>query len=517
MKNDSTFVSKYNRLIASTLHCFDRVIFKGYLPGLTYLAGLRRFVDGNLKIRRKDFIPWAKEQSQRIVEHAEALARKADRPYVYLQGKQRKEKLASDLLRRSPIAEGLVCVLRCLEHGPSFRLVQGQGRPDFSPDRPLALVFYFYYLDPDLGLIHIRVPTLFPWSIQIAVNGHDYLAQQMVRAKLGFVQEDNVFVELDDPAKAQELSDGFSGEDWPKRLTAVARVVLPRAPKGLGGWDHHWVTDQAEQACDVLFKSRAALGQVYPRLVDHAALSFKAPDILGFLGRRLHGRFDGEVLTECKKDRLPGMRIKHRVKNNWIKMYDKRGLVLRIETVINDPKEFKVRRRCIQGGREVMAWRPMSKGVANLHCCQEKARAANDRYLAALCAAEEPPESIDDLHRLGEPCRRGDRSYAGFNPARAGDMALFACLCQGAYLLNGFRNQDIRGAIFSGEAGAREEKRRKSAAVGRILKRLHVRGLLLKIPHSRRWHLSARGRELLTELMRAHHHFIDYPSHSLAA
>jgi hypothetical protein len=160
--------------------------------------------------------------------------------------------------------------------------------------------------------------------------------------------------------------------------------------------------------------------------------------------------------------------------------------VLRIETVINDPKEFKVRRRCIQGGQEVMAWRPMSKGVANLYCYQEQTRAANGRYLAALCAAEEPPQSIGDLHRLGESCRRGARSYAGFNPACAGDMALFACLCQGAYLLHGFRNHDVRGTLFPDQTGDAQEKRRKSAAVGRILKRLHVRGLLIKIPHSRR-------------------------------
>ncbi|HEY4328430.1 MAG TPA: hypothetical protein VGN88_01740 [Phycisphaerae bacterium] len=517
MKNDTTFLSKYNHCVVSRLHCFDRVIFKGYLPGLTYLAGVRQFVDVHLKIRRKDFMAWAKVQSQHIVEHAQTLAQKANRPYLYLQGRQRKEKLVSDLLRESPVAQGLVCVLRCLEHCPSFRLVQGRGRPDFAPTRPPALVFYFYYLDPDLGLIHIRVPTLFPWSIQIAVNGHDYLAQRMIQAKLGFVQKDNVFVELDDPAKAQQLSDDFAGENWPKRLTALTRHVLPVAAKGLDAWDHHWVIDQAEHACDVIFKSRAKLAEVYPRLIDHAALFFKAPDILGFLGRRLHGRFDGEVLTDCKKDRLPGMRIKHRVKNNWIKMYDKQGLVLRVETVINDPKEFKVRRRRIRDGQSVMDWCPMNKGVANLYAYQEQCRAANNRYLAALAAAEEPPQNAGDLHRLGEPCRCGDRFYAGFNPARAGDMSLFAGLCQGAHLLQGFRNQDIRGTLFSTPTTDPREKRRRSAAASRILKRLHVRGLLLKIPHTRRWHLSARGRQLFTELLRAHHNFMRYPAHSLAA
>jgi hypothetical protein len=517
MNTTHAFLVKYNGSIAGRLSCFDRVVFKGYLPGLTYLAGLRQFVDRDLGIRRIDFMPWAKEHSQAIVEHARTLAEKAGRPYVYLKGQQRKEKVAWDLLRSSRISEGLVCVLSCLEHCPSFRLKQAKGRPDFSPCRPPALVFYFYFLDADLGLLHIRVPTLFPWSIQIAVNGHDYLAQQMLHQGLGFTQEDNVFVELDDPVKAQQLADGFARENWPRRLTALTRGVLPPAPKALERWDHHWVIDQAEYSCDVLFHSKAALAELYPRLIDHAVLYFKAPDILGFLGRRLHTRFDGEVLTDCKKDRLPGMRIKHRVKTNWIKMYDKRALVLRIETVINDPKEFKVRRQRIRDGQRGMVWCPMNKGVANLYRYQEKAHAANDRYLAALANVHQPPAAAKDLHRLGQSCQHAGRSYAGFNPARSGDLSLFACLCQGAFLLNGFRNRDLRPTLFPSPTTDPHELRRRSAAVGRILKRLHVRGLVLKIPHSRRWHLSPRGQQLLTELLRAHHSFSRYPTHAIAA
>jgi hypothetical protein len=517
MTSQHPFLAKYSGSITSTLNCFDRVIFKGHLPGLTYLAGVRQFVDRTLGLKRKDFMGWAKGQSQRIVAHGQALAQKAGRPYLYLRGHQRKEKLVSDLLRQSPIAEGLVCVLRCLEHSPSFRLVQGQGRPDFSPDRPPALVFYFYYLDPDLGLIHIRVPTLFPWSIQIALNGHDYLAQQMIQARLGFVQEDNVFVQLDNPARAQQLADGLVGENWPRRLSALTRRVLPPAAPGLDRWDHRWVIDQAEYSCDVLFGSPAQLAELYPRLVDHAALCFKAPDILGFLGRRLHTRFDGEVLTECRKDRLPGTRIKHRVKNNWIKMYDKRARVLRLETVINDPREFKVRRRRIRDGQSTMVWCPMNKGVANLYRYQEQAQAANGRYLAALAAAQQPPKEARDLQRLGDSLRHANRSYAGFNPARAGDMFLFACLCQGAYLLQGFRNADLRAALFASPAKDPAEQRRRSAAVGRILKRLHVRGLVQKVPRTRRWLTSPRGRQLLTPLLRAHHAFIAYPAHAQAA
>jgi hypothetical protein len=62
------------------------------------------------------------------------------------------------------------------------------------------------------------------------------------------------------------------------------------------------------------------------------------------LGAWLVTRFDGEVHTHYEDERWFGTRIKHRMKSNWLKMYDKFGLILRVETVINSPKEFWVYR-----------------------------------------------------------------------------------------------------------------------------------------------------------------------------
>jgi hypothetical protein len=515
--NSNFFLSRYNGSIACQLNCFDRVLFKGHIRSIAYPGGLRNFVDKSLGIYRKDFMPWAKLQSQRIIDGAKAMAAEAGKAIVYLRGPHRKERIVQDLLRKQSIADGLVCILSCLEHCPSFRMIRAKSRPDFAPAKPLALVFYFYFLDRDLGLIHVRVPTLFPWSIQVAVNGHDYLAQQMSHARLGFLQEDNAFVELDQPAKAQKLADRFLEEDWVKRLNELARQTLPPLGDVLARYSHYWVIDQAEFASDLIFNSPKHLAGLYPRLLDHAALNFQAQDILSFLGRRLHVRYDGEVLTECRKDRLPGARIKHRARNNWIKMYDKRRRILRIETVINNSKEFKVRRPRLRDGQMVMVWSPMNKGVSNLYRYQQVAMAANQRYLNALAAIQPPPPTAADLHRLGESCQHAGRSYAGFNPARQRDLQLFQSLCCGQHLLHGFRNADIRQDLFSNHACDAKEKSRRSAAVSRLLKRLHVRGLLLKVPHTRRWHLSCRGRELFTGLLRAHRQFSDYPTHAAAA
>ena len=230
--------------------------------------------------------------------------------------------------------------------------------------------------------MHVRLQTWFPYTVQVYVNGHEWLARQMLHQKLGFVQHDNAFTELDKPVVAQRLADRFPKLPWVKILNRWVRRVNPLLGRSwLGKADYYWVIDQAEYSTDVLFQSRAKLAELYPRLLQHALLCFSAQDILTFLGRRLHPRFDGEVLTDCKMDRLPGARIKHRMKNNWLKMYDKFGQILRIETVINQPREFKVRRYRLRAGQRRMRWCPMNKGVANFYRYHAVARAANARYL----------------------------------------------------------------------------------------------------------------------------------------
>src|SRR5262249_15917005 len=160
--------------------------------------------------------------------------------------------------------------------------------------------------------------------------------------RLGVNLQDNAFTALGDPEAAQGLADSFAGLNWTKILDRLARRGNPLMFEGgFRGLGYYWVCDPAGDAPDLVFPGPEALARLCPGLLDHAGVNFSAQDILGFLGRRFHPRFDGEVLTDCQKGRPPGARIKHRVKNNWLKMYDKFGWVLRIEAVINDPREFR--------------------------------------------------------------------------------------------------------------------------------------------------------------------------------
>lgn len=500
------FLQKFAASIVAVLSCFDRVIFKGHLP-FGDDAHLNAYVDGVLKMRRVDFLPWLEQHSQTLVAHAQKLAREQGRPYEYRQGKFKKEKFIQDLIRQDKLDLGLVAVLCVLETCRSVKLFYGQGKPRLAFARRPQRVLYYYWLDANFGLMYLRLQSWFPYTMQVYVNGHDWLAQQMRQWGLGFTQQDNAFVQLDHPARVQQLADKFVKLPWVKQLTAWARKINPllKGRGWLAGQNYYWVTEQAEYSTDILFASRAKLAELYPRLLDHAAVNFSAQDILTFLGRKLHGNFQGEVLTDLKKKRCPGARVKHRVKENWLKMYDKFGLLLRVETVINQPREFRVRRKRLRDGQTVLVWCPMNKGVTNLPSYQKVMRGANERYLEALSVVADPTGSYQSVSHVAESKVSDGRRYAGFNPARRDDVRLFESVLSGDHLLRGLRNAEIRESLCGPVADPRE-RQRQANRVTRLLKRLHVRGLIAKIPRTRRWRVTAHGHQLLGTLVRLHYY-----------
>ncbi|MEO6624655.1 MAG: hypothetical protein ABIN37_07475 [Burkholderiaceae bacterium] len=175
------------------------------------------------------------------------------------------------------------------------------------------------------------------------------------------------------------------------------------------------VAAQAEYSTDVMFKTALGLRELYPRLLSHSTLCFGAKEVMNFLGRKLVGNFRGEVVSDLSSlvcRRVGGSRIKHRVKQNWLKMVDKAGLVLRIETVINNPEEFRVRKQVLRDGKQRAEWVQLPNlggwGVAYLFRYREVSLQANARYLDALAAVDDPTKGKQALQRLThheERCR----------------------------------------------------------------------------------------------------------------
>jgi len=487
------FLSAHGDKITGTISVFDRLIIKGHLP-LGYPQGMEQLLRREGK-PYKDLKNFVLQHSDRIKEHAQELAEQSGRPYEYYNTRIHKERRAREIAERDAVAEGLVCVIAAVEPCRSFRLVFGEGRPRILPARRKCLFLYYYFIDPLLGFLHVRIQTWFPLTIQVYVNGHEWLARQLDARGIGYLRLDNAFLAIDDPSAAQELADDFAHLDWVSVLHGFAGRVNPLLGDLLAGYAYYWAVSQAEYATNLMFADRLVLGELYPRLLHHATLVLSAEDVMTFLGRKLRGNFAGEILNDCKR-RWPGARVKHHMKQNWIKMYDKHGSVLRVETVINNPYEFKVRRKGTRRGEEVVGWFPLPKGIAHLFRFAEVSRTANRRYLDALATVRDPGPAFRQLNRLARPVRVKGRSVRGFNPIDLEDLNVFRAVLRGENTIAGFRNGDVRRQLYGKERSKRRE-RTLSARVSRILKRLHVRRLIAKIPRSRRWRVTRLGHDLM--------------------
>jgi hypothetical protein len=150
MEVATRFLTKFAHLIVATLACYDRVIFKGYLP----FGGdkhLNAFIDYELRILRKNFLPLVQQMSQELVDHAQNIAEQARAPYEYKQGKFSKEKWVAPIARERRHREGLLAVLGCQESDRTIKLHYSRRQPClkfvYRPQR----VVYYYFLDPEFG------------------------------------------------------------------------------------------------------------------------------------------------------------------------------------------------------------------------------------------------------------------------------------------------------------------------------------------------------------------------------
>lgn len=506
----SAFVSKFGRYITGFLSGFDRLRFHGTLRMLFQPAILELYLlrQGVLV---KDFKPFAQGLTERIKLLAKEEAAKAGRPVRYLPSwSQSKEDLARQIARQDRIRTGLIAVFSAVEGCTSYT-VRGNRETKkldlvLQPSRCTHL--YHYFLHEQFGLCHVRVQTWFPFNVDICLNGRQWLARQMTRAGLRFEQRDNCFVRVSDPVRAQALLDDQLKTDWPQGLDALLDAAHPLHPELEAplGQTYYWSASQTEYATDVMFRDPTVLATFYPQWLHHGIRTFASADVLRYLGYRDPAKFRGEVTSTLKR-RPEGVRLKHVANGNSLKMYDKEGQLLRVETTIVNPREFRVYRASETNPSAKNKWLRMRSGVADLHRRAEVSRAANTRYLSALASVTEKTP----LKEVARPACRvvtvdGQR-YRALNPW-AEDAPLLELISRGEFALNGLRNRDVRRELYPA-SGNRDEQRRQSAAVTRKLALLRAHGLLKKVSGTHRWVLTDNGRRVVTALLAARQADVD--------
>lgn len=498
------FLQQHQTKILGVLSGFDRVLFRGTLPSLNNPRSLHSFLRF-YHILFKDFGAFVQRLSEELKTHGEAMAREQGRPYHYLRSPQAsKEEMALEIARADGVTEGLVCVLGCVEKCASYT-VRGDWKkrryPAVRANRQ-CMHLYFYYLDREFGLMHVRLQTWLPFTIQVCVNGREWLARRLQAEGVAFEQRDNCLARVADLPRAQQLLDELSTRDWASWLKGLAQRVNPLldARYGLDARGYYWTMRQSEYATDILFADAAALQAVYPKLVAHAIQHLTCEDVLRFLGR-LRAQKLGEVTSDCIK-RVEGTRVKHRVEENTIKMYDKQACVLRIETTINDPRRFRVLREVTRRGQQVLLWIPMRKGVVDSARRAEVCRRANERYLEALAVVGQPQPIAGTLDPVSRRLVRDGRPYRALRPLTPTEAAWFRAILHGQFLLHGFRNRDLRALLLPKRDTAPDRRRQASARITRWLRLLRAHGLIQRISRTRRYRTTPKGQHLMTTALK---------------
>jgi hypothetical protein len=495
------FVTRHCDRIVGILAGFDRMLFRGTLRSISYVDGLNKFLWTH-GVLYKDFAAYVEGISERLKRDAMTLAAEAGRPFEYLSSAQvRKEDHARAIALRDGITAGLVCVLSCVEPCYSFtirrdrqakrlRLVAGERK---------CLHLYFYFLDADFGLMHVRLQTWLPLTIQVCVNGRAWLAQQLTRAGVRFTPMDNCFTAISDVGRAQTLADDLIDWPWEAWLRRLGRLVNAWVrPRGGLFHDYYWSVRQSEYATDVMCRDAASVQALYPALLRHGIEMFQSVDVLRFLGHRPHPGFTREVHSDMQR-RPEGVRIKHVVNENSIKMYDKAGSVIRVETTINNPGRFKVRRR---NAAHQLTWQPLRRGIADMRRRAAIARAANARYLDALSVVGEARPS----HRLLDPVSHRvihhGRPFRALRPISPQEAPLLRTVLRGEFLLRGFSNADLRRVLEGAPEPDAVRRRQASARITRQLRLLRAHGLIKKVPHTHTYRMTHKGEAVLSTAMK---------------
>jgi hypothetical protein len=479
---------RYSNKILGVVSCFDRVVIQGTLPTLCYAEGMTGFLYLN-KIKIFDYPRFAEPLREELRNNAEQIAKANGLEIEFIRKKNfRKEDRIRDILSARGSHPGIVHIFSAMEPCQTYKPWHNKqtNKTYLRPDDGKCLHYYFYVIDEQLGLCYVRVPTWCPFRLQIYFNGHSRLAVSLSDNDIPFTLMDNVFAAIADLDRAQSLSDGFKVEPLHQRLDFFAGQYCPIIKQF--GFRYHWSIMQAEYATDIVFKHQKDLQLIYGHLTRTAIHTVKPENIATFLGRKLDYRYKDEMGNNFNT-RIEGTRIKHTMGPVSIKMYDKFGLILRIETTVNDVSFFKHYRLVEHhDGTESKKLAQMKKGIYSLTALQQLLFAANHRYLEFISAIDDPTVGISKLEKITKTIVDSSRSYKGFNLFDDQDQLLFESIASGEFTISGFQNKHLRRKL-SGKT---------SAQISRIIKRLHAHGLIRKIGSTYKYYLTKLGSQLLT-------------------
>ena len=479
---------KYADKIYGIITCYDRIIIQGYIPGWSHQEGMTSYLKAN-GIRIFDYSSFSQPFTEQVRQNAQRIADENHIEIEFIRKLHafRKDDRIQQIISDTGKTEGLIHIFSAMERCNTYKPWHDKttGKTFLKFDQSKCLHYYFYFIDKELGPCYLRVPTWTPFRLQFYMNGHNLLANKLQKKNISYRMLDNAFLEISDVETAQKLSDRINPERLHKVLDIFTKRYCPVAESlGLG---YTWTVQQIECATDIMFKQQEYLAPVYDEIIRTAIFTVKPDNIATFLGQRITYNCKKEVGTNYNQ-RILGTRIKHHMGDVSIKMYDKFGLVLRIESTCNDISTFRVKRKVEhRDGSSSEQKAPLKKSIYSLYQLFTIMKAANYRYLEYISSFDDHSSGTGNLAKVTSSVIENERSYRGLNFFAAHDLRVLEAISRGEYMTFGMQGKDIRqylGGI-------------SSSAMSRIFKRLRLHGIIERVPGTYKYFPTAYGKEVI--------------------
>jgi hypothetical protein len=506
-------LKQYSEKIVGAISGWDRIRFRGTIRWLASTRGLNTYA-GSQGILLKDVGGWAEAITRRVRAACSAQAEKLGIPLIYLrQSGIDKDALARRVAKERGIDTGDICMFSVVEpcYAPRVRGDRATKKLHLETAQRKCVFVYHYWNDPVVGFGHTRLQSWLPLSVTTCINGRHWLERQLLAESIAYVKDGNCFPFIADLDRAQELLDRQQQTHW---ATLLNELVQRNCPIISGIFGHqpllyYWSADETEWATDVIFRSTAHLDSIYLLLLRHALVNAQSPAVMRFFGKRVvngtvHGRMPDEILSD-HRTRYEGVRLKHWLNSNSIKAYNKAGNLFRLETTINNTREFKVFRHPNDDLSRPPSWQKMRKGVSDLHRRAQVSQACNSRYAQHIASASITETLQQVAADICVPVTKSRQRHRALNPWAIEDYKLLQFIARGENTINGFRNRNLRDYLHPEAKNSSDavDLRKLSGRVTRRLRLLRAHGLIKKVTHTTRYVLTVKGHKVSTAILAA--------------
>lgn len=461
----------------------DRLYLNAYQPMLQSGGGVVVFFKGHRGAKVVSTTLMA-PMSRAFVKDIHDFAKHGEIDIVRFERHQRKDEVTQARLGQFAEQEGVLYIGVAQEKFATFRVTKkrdpqtGIPFPWLHRSTVMCNQYYFYLVDEDFGPLFIKFSSYFPYTARICLNGHEWAKRQLDKEGIAYEALDNGFLSCEDPERLQQILDGL---DAGKIETVVrkwfARLPRPFTPEDrLAGFDYELSILQAEFACTQVF-DRPLSGRHFFEEVIRENIDLGRPQQVSLIfdrrvTKRTPGKFRTRIITEGV---IPSLHISY--KRSKIKQYFKEGRALRTETTINNTWDFAIGRR-----------------LKNLPALRAIGFAANRRILDVERISHDCAIGEECFQQLTQPQEvDGQRaSSLKFGEHRA--MALFQALCLFLVQPEGFSNNMLREHVARLMGQNPDEY--KTGKMTYDLRRLRIHGLIERIVHTHRYHVTALGRRI---------------------